>query len=141
MSEPQPPNASAEVDNDPPRGDEVVLLVEDEPAVRRLVRVMLEQAGYTVREACDGDEALTLAETGVEIDLLLTDVVMPGMNGRILAERLQARLPHLRVLFTSGYDAEELGGHGGLDDGRLLEKPYAARTLLRSVRGALDDPR
>ena len=119
MSQPQPPNAPAEVENDPPRGDEIVLLVEDEPAVRRLVRVMLEQAGYTVREACDGDEALTLAETGVEIDLLLTDVLMPGMSGRVLAERLQALLPDMRVLFTSGYDAGELAAHGGLDGGRL----------------------
>lgn len=134
--------AYAETQYDPIRGHETVLVVEDEPAVRGLVRGMLERSGFTVLDACNGDEAILLAETGTRIDLLLTDVVMPSMSGRALAERLQAMLPLLRVLFTSGYSAGALREHGVLDrDSRILEKPYATDTLRRNVRDALDDAR
>jgi two-component system, cell cycle sensor histidine kinase and response regulator CckA len=142
MTEQQVAKASAVAESDPMRGNETVLVVEDIPVVRGLVRCMLEQAGYTVLEACDGDEALALAGAGSRIDLLLTDVVMPGMSGRVLAERLQARQPQLRVLFTSGYSADALGKHGVLDrNSAFLEKPYATRTLRLRVRSALDDER
>jgi CheY-like chemotaxis protein len=119
-----------------------VLVVEDESVVRGLVRGMLERSGYTVLDACNGDEAILLAGTGARIDLLLTDVAMPSMSGRALAERLRSMLPRLRVLFTSGYSAGALREHGVLDhDSRILEKPYATDTLRQSVRDALDDAR
>jgi CheY-like chemotaxis protein len=134
--------AFAEIQYDPLRGHETVLVVEDEPVIRGLVRGMLERSGFTVLDAGNGDDAILLAATGTRIDLLLTDVVMPSMSGCALAERLQAMLPLLRVLFTSGYSACALREHGMLDhDSRILEKPYAADTLRQSVRDALDDAR
>jgi len=134
--------AYAETQYDPLRGQETVLVVEDEPVIRGLVCGMLQRSGFTVLDAGNGDEAILLAGTGIRIDLLLTDVVMPSMSGRALAERLQTMLPLLRVLFTSGYSAGALREHGVLDHGsRILEKPYSADTLRRNVRDALDDAR
>ncbi len=121
-------------------GRETILLVEDEPAVRVLAREALRERGYTVLEAGDGEEAITLAERHPEeIHLLLTDVVMPRLRGRALADRLKAARPRLKVLFISGYPDETIAQHGVLEPGvPFLEKPFAPGTLLQRVRQVLD---
>jgi CheY-like chemotaxis protein len=121
-------------------GSETVLLVEDEVAVRVLVRRVLDRAGYRVFEAANGLDALALLQTlDTPIDLLLTDVVMPGMSGRELADQLCARFRTLRVLYMSGYTDEAIVHHGVLDPGvSFLEKPFTPDILLRRLREALD---
>jgi len=122
-------------------GTETILVVEDEPTLRELATVILSAAGYQVLTAANGVEGLAVAaqHTGAEIALLVTDVVMPQMGGRDLADRLQARHPRLRVLFTSGYTANAIVHHGVLEHGiRFLQKPYTSSELLRKVREALD---
>jgi two-component system cell cycle sensor histidine kinase/response regulator CckA len=121
-------------------GEETILVVEDTQAVRRLVVQILEPHGYTVIAASDGLEALELAQrTPHRIDLLLTDVVMPRLSGRELAERLAVQLPSLKVLFTSGYPADTVVRHG-IAEARVafIQKPYAVDDLLFVVRQALD---
>jgi two-component system, cell cycle sensor histidine kinase and response regulator CckA len=122
------------------RGHETVLLVEDEPAVLRITRQLVESLGYTVLPAAAPSEAIRLAEHHPgTIDLLLTDVVMPGMNGRDLATTLLALRPDLKVLFTSGYTADVIAHHGVLDEGRMfVAKPYTADTLAAKIREALE---
>ena len=123
------------------RGTERVLLVEDEDDVRAVARESLARYGYTVLEARDGEEALRIAgaESG-HIDVMVTDVVMPGMNGRELAQRLLAIPPGTRVLYVSGYTDDALSQHGILDQElAFLAKPFAPETLARSVRQVLDD--
>ncbi|PYM72780.1 MAG: hypothetical protein DME10_11755 [Candidatus Rokuibacteriota bacterium] len=123
------------------RGTERVLLVEDEDDVRAVARESLARYGYTVLEARDGEEALRIAgaESG-HIDVMVTDVVMPGMNGRELAKRLLAIRPGTRVLYVSGYTDDALSQHGILDQElAFLAKPFAPETLARSVRQVLDD--
>ena len=125
---------------DPPpqnlRGTETILLVEDEAAVRAVTRQLLERNGYTVVEAPDGPAALGLELA--TLDLLLTDVVMPSMSGRELADKLVARRPGLRVLYMSGYTDDAVVRHGMLEPGlAYLEKPFRPDTLLRKVREAL----
>jgi two-component system cell cycle sensor histidine kinase/response regulator CckA len=121
---------------------ETVLVVDDEPAVRELARAVLERAGYTVLTAGDGEEALrVVAGHPGAIHLLLTDVVMPGMNGRQLAEALQAVRPALRVLYVSGYTEDALlrrGVRAELD--HFLQKPYASAVLIQKVREVLEAP-
>jgi PAS domain S-box-containing protein len=139
QQEPEPVAPPAPV---PAGGGERILLVEDERPVGELIRRMLESAGYLVDAAASGAEALALAsasETGY--DLLLTDVIMPGLNGSELAGRFLLRFPAARVLYTSGY-SDDLGArHGVLQPpGRLLEKPFTQETLERAVRTALDAP-
>jgi two-component system cell cycle sensor histidine kinase/response regulator CckA len=122
------------------RGREVILLVEDELAFLRLTRKMLEHQGYTVLAATTPGEALRLARehTG-EIHLLMTDVVMPEMNGRVLARNLLLVFPHLRRLFMSGYTADVIAHQGILDEGvHFIQKPFSTETLAAEVRGALD---
>ncbi|MEX2570681.1 MAG: PAS domain S-box protein [Gemmatimonadota bacterium] len=124
-------------------GSESVLLVEDEMAVRVLVRRVLERAGYQVVEAACGPEALErAADAGIgEFDLLLTDVVMPGMSGRELADQLCEQQPDLRVLYMSGYTDEAIVHHGVLDEGvAFLEKPFTPDVLLRRLRAVFDSP-
>ncbi|HZV06746.1 MAG TPA: response regulator [Gemmataceae bacterium] len=123
-----------------PKGTETVLLVEDEDAVRSLSKIVLKACGYTVLEAGDGQEAVSIAQQHQgSIDLLLTDLVMPRMSGHQLAELLVQTRPHLRILFMSGYTDEAIRGHGQ-DQATvaLLEKPFAPINLARKVREVLD---
>jgi PAS domain S-box-containing protein len=119
---------------------EVVLLVEDEHEVRRIGRLILEQAGYIVVEAADADQAeRRFAECGGAIDLLITDVVMPGRSGRQLAEDLRAKSSELRVLFVSGYNEDAILRQGIQDtSANFLSKPYSHAGLTKKVREALD---
>jgi len=119
-----------------------ILLVEDENAVRILVRKVLQRCGYTVLEAANGPDALRISAGHDEpIDLLLTDVVMPDMSGRELADRLLERNPGLRVLFMSGYTADAIHTQGVLaPDASFLEKPFLPDVLVRKVREVLEAP-
>ena len=121
------------------RGTETVLVVEDVPAVRAVTREMLKRYGYNVLEAADGPTALQLAAAYAEpIHLLLTDVVMPEMNGRDLADRIQAARPATRVLFMSGYTDDAVVRHGILQDGiAYLQKPFTPASLATKVREVL----
>jgi CheY-like chemotaxis protein len=122
------------------RGDETVLLVEDEPPILRMTAKMLERLGYRVLKAGTPEEALRLAETHAGgIDLLMTDVVMPAMNGRELSGRLQGLYPGLKVLFMSGYTANVIAHHGVLDEGvQFIQKPFSKQDLAVKVRDVLD---
>ena len=121
-------------------GRETVLVVEDEDAVRELAVASLERHGYRVLKAASGDEALRVAHDFREpIDLLLTDVVMPGMKGPDLARRLKTLRPTTRVLLMSGYAAEVVTS-ADLRDTPLLAKPFSPSTLTRAVRAAIDHP-
>ncbi len=124
----------------PPEGTETVLLVEDEGTVRSVAREVLQIVGYTVLEAASGEEALQrAAQHSGAIHLLLTDVVMPGMSGRELAERLIGDYPALEVLYLSGYTDEAIAHHGVLHAGiELLHKPFTPDALARRVREVLD---
>ena len=127
----------------PARGTETVLLVEDAPSVRGVARQILERYGYTVIEAPTGQAALDIAarDSG-EIHLLLTDVVMPEMSGRQVADRLVALRPRTRVLFISGYTDDAIVRHGVLEAGiAYLQKPFTPDGLARKVREVLDSPR
>jgi nitrogen-specific signal transduction histidine kinase len=126
----------------PRGGTETVLLVEDDEPVRLLASLELRAMGYQVLEATSGAEALRFIERGDGIDLLFTDIVMPGgMSGRELADAATARRPGLRVLFTSGYTDDAIVHHGRLDPGvQLLPKPYRRDELARAVRQALERP-
>jgi PAS domain S-box-containing protein len=125
----------------PPQGTETVLLVEDEGTVRSVAREVLQMVGYTVLEAATGEEALQRADQYLgTIHLLLTDVVMPGMSGRELAERLVVDYPALEVLYLSGYTDEAIAHHGLLQAGiELLHKPFTPDVLARRVREVLDE--
>ena len=120
-------------------GGETVLLVEDEPAILTLGKRMLSRLGYRVLAASTPVEAIGLArERGEEIDLLITDVIMPGMNGRELADHLIAERPELSVLFMSGHSADVIAHQGVLEAGvRLIQKPFSNRDLAAQVREAL----
>jgi len=121
-----------------PRGSETVLVVEDEEVVRRLVSRMLERQGYEVLVAATAEEALERFEqAGGHVDLLLTDLVMPGGGGQELAEELHARAPDLAVLTMSGYSKESHGGDRPVA-GPFIEKPFPANRLVRLVREVLD---
>jgi CheY-like chemotaxis protein len=118
----------------------IILVVEDEPSLRLLVRKVLERSGFEVLEAASGAEALALWDHDKpQVDLLLTDMVMPdGMSGRQLAERLKADNPELKVLFSSGYSTELLGKDLALREGtNFLQKPYPPARLLQTVHNAL----
>jgi signal transduction histidine kinase len=125
-----------------PAGSETILLVEDEDAVRGLLHEVLAESGYKVLEASSGAEALRVSRAhGGPVDLLLADVVMPGMGGREVATVLTAERPGLRVLFASGYTAEAIARHGVLEPGTdLIHKPFTPDALLRRVRERLDRP-
>jgi len=137
-----PPVRRTESDLPARSGDETLLVVEDEDAVRRAARRALSTRGYTVLEASSGEGALdVLRERGGEVDLLFTDVVMPRMDGRQLADAVRARYPSVRVLFTSGYTDDAVTRHG-IETGEVafVQKPYTIEALLRRVRAVLDHP-
>ncbi len=121
-------------------GSETILLVEDNDLVREYAREQLSGLGYEVIEATNGHDGLAIARERDDIDLLFTDVVMPGgMNGRQLAEQAQAVRPDIKVLYTSGYTQNAIVHHGRLDAGvDLLAKPYHRHDLARRVRKVLD---
>jgi two-component system cell cycle sensor histidine kinase/response regulator CckA len=123
------------------RGKEIVLLVEDEDGVRGLGLLGLQTNGYTALAAGDAKEALRLVEQQQgRIDLLVTDVVMPGISGPALAEALKLRIPHLKVLFCSGYTDDAVVRHGLVQEKvAFLQKPYSPLTLARKVRQVLDE--
>ena len=119
---------------------ETVLLVEDEVALIKLAKAMLEELGYKVLAADSPSEALRLAEVHQgEIHLLLTDVVMPEMNGRDLAQKIKDMNPDLEVLYMSGYTANVIAHHGVLDEGiNFIQKPFARGDLSIRIREILD---
>jgi two-component system, cell cycle sensor histidine kinase and response regulator CckA len=121
-------------------GSETILVVEDQKAVRAFAKASLRQHGYSVIEASDGDEALSVAKQhSGQIHLLLTDVVMPGLNGKELSVRLTELRPNLRVLFISGYTADVIAQRGVLDPGvAFLHKPFGQEELAQKVREVLD---
>ncbi len=122
----------------PPGGAEVILLVEDEEALRELARTCLESYGYKVLEAADATAATELARHTEQLDLLLTDVIMPGRSGRSLADQLLELRPGLKVLYMSGYAGDLVAQHGALNPSTLLlEKPFTLHSLLTKVRQAL----
>jgi PAS domain S-box-containing protein len=122
------------------QGNETVLLVDDDEGVRALIGTILRAGGYRVLEAADGDEALRAARGYAgPIHLLVTDVVMPRMSGRRLADALAAERPDLKILFASGYSEEIVGRHGILEaNGDYLAKPFGPNALARKVREVLD---
>ena len=123
------------------RGRETILLVEDEPAILRLAARMLESQGYNVVAASGPGEAIRLArEHRGEIHLLITDVVMPEMNGRDLAKNLLSLYPQIRRLFMSGYTSDVIAHQGVLDEGvHFIQKPFTTQELAARVRGALEN--
>jgi two-component system, cell cycle sensor histidine kinase and response regulator CckA len=122
------------------RGHETILLVEDEPSVLRMTMTILKRQGYAVLAADTPGEAIRLAREHVgEIQLLLTDVIMPEMNGRDLAKNLLSLYPHLKRLFTSGYTADAIAYQGVLDEGvHFIQKPFSVKDLAAKVREVLD---
>ena len=123
-----------------PNGHETILLVEDDPDVRDLTRRVLQGQGYILLEAQNAQEGLLLSSrySGF-IHLVLTDVIMPGMNGKALAERLNQSQPKLKVLFMSGYTDNMIAQHGVLEPGiAFLQKPFGPTVLARKVREVLD---
>ncbi len=139
VDETEPTAAPPVTSEKPPAASETILLVEDEAGVRALARRVLESRGYTVLEAGRGEEALQVSETHTgPIHLLLTDVIMPGMSGRALADRLAPMHPGMKVLFMSGYTDNAVVHHGVLESGiAFVQKPFTPEALLRKVREIL----
>jgi two-component system cell cycle sensor histidine kinase/response regulator CckA len=124
-----------------PRGTETLLVVEDEPSVRHLARGVLESQGYEVLSASNGQDALNVAREhkGPPIRLVVTDVIMPLMDGKVMAEWLKTTNSGLKILFTSGYTDDAIAHHGVLEKGiEFLSKPYTPAILARKVRAMLD---
>jgi two-component system cell cycle sensor histidine kinase/response regulator CckA len=116
-----------------------ILLVEDDASVRRIVTQILQQQGYTVAEAKDGREALSMARKMEDIDLLITDVVMPEMSGPEMVKQLKKERPQLKVLYLSGYTDNAISRHGLLDmDVTFLQKPFVPDALKNKVREVLE---
>jgi len=111
-------------------------VVEDQPELAQLIRYLLQPAGYAVTVATDPQTALTSLPPGVQPDLLLTDVVMPGMTGPELAAQLRERHPDLRVVYTSGYAPAVVGPQASIDVDNLVQKPFTRDTLLAAVQRA-----
>jgi CheY-like chemotaxis protein len=130
-----------EVSKEVRRGNETVLIVEDEETVRKLAMRMLKGLGYRILEAPEGGRALLLCEEFKDpIHLILADVVMPGMGGRKLVDRLKEIHPEMKVLYMSGYTDNAIVHHGILEEGiNFIHKPFTLHGLARKVREALDE--
>lgn len=138
-SEGRPQATEARKFSELPRGKETILLVEDEVLVRSLVTKFLSNEGYRVLSASRGSEALQLAAEADGVDLLVSDVILPSMNGRQIYEQLVQTRPGLRVLFMSGYTENIIAPHGVLEAGfYFVQKPFSLQDLARKVREALD---
>jgi CheY-like chemotaxis protein len=124
----------------PAAGTETILVVEDEPGVRNLMKRVLESSGYTVRTAANGGEALLTCERiGDSIHLMITDIVMPEMSGRVLSERLAKICPAMKILYMSGYTEDAIIHHGVLAHGiNFISKPFSLTDLTAKVREVLD---
>jgi two-component system, cell cycle sensor histidine kinase and response regulator CckA len=122
-----------------PGEGELVLLVEDEPALRQLAVLMLERLGYRVVETADGGEALAaVREKGVRPDVVLTDVVIPGMSGPVLIEHLRETLPDVKVIYMSGYTDDAIAKRGVVESGvNFLQKPFTMSALGTMINTAL----
>jgi len=137
-----PPEESAPLPSQPPRGTETILLVEDDPGIRKLIRETLQTHGYSVLEARHGIEAWMIGNQYADpIHLLVTDVVMPQMSGRAVVDRVVPARPGIKVLYISGYADDAVFHHGVVDTGQdFLQKPFSTETLIRKVRTLLDVP-
>ncbi len=135
------PGQKAETKGADATGSETILLVEDEEAILRMTMMMLERLGYTVLAASNPIKAIDLGKSHAEkIHLLMTDVVMPGMNGRNLAKEIFQLHPNIKCLFMSGYTANVIAHHGVLDDGmQFIQKPFSRQELAKKVREVLDE--
>jgi CheY-like chemotaxis protein len=125
----------------PPGGTELILVVEDEPAVREVACTILESLGYEVLRAANGQDGLRVAQqhAGRPIRLVLTDIAMPQMSGKVMAEWLKTSYPEISILFTSGYTNDAMARDGALDAHvEFLAKPYTIADLAAKVRGLLD---
>jgi CheY-like chemotaxis protein len=134
-----PEMESAKVEKIPCGHGETILIVEDEPLILEVGKTMLESLGYVVLTASTPDEAMSLVgKRHGQLDLVITDVIMPKMNGRVLAERIRVEQPELRCLFMSGYTANVIVHQGVLDEGvQFLQKPFTMAGLAAKVREAL----
>jgi signal transduction histidine kinase/ActR/RegA family two-component response regulator len=136
------PATASTTENDPdilPEGNESILIVEDEAAVRRLAASVLRTSGYRVQEARDGIEAFALIQAKQPFDMVITDVIMPKMSGKELHDQIKAIAPRIKVLFMSGYTDDALAHHGVLGpELSFLEKPFSPSSLARKVREVLD---
>jgi CheY-like chemotaxis protein len=139
VAQPAPLATSLPADGPAPSGTETILLVEDEDGVRALARNVLQRCGYSVLEASNRDEALRVSgDYRKPIELLVVDVVMPGISGRVLAMQLRNRRPAIKVLYISGYTDEALIRHGILQEKvNFLQKPFLPAALAHKVREAL----
>jgi PAS domain S-box-containing protein len=134
--DPDEPDAKS---HEPMPGNETILVVEDEPSVRKLTCRMLRNHGYQVIEAKDGPDAIVQARQSNFIDLLLTDVIMPGMSGMDVYQAIQSQCPGIKVLYCSGYTGSVIAHHGILEnDLQFMQKPFSAAVLTRKVRETLD---
>ena len=123
----------------PRAGRQTVLVVEDAEGLRELARRLLQRQGYTVLVAANAEEALRLFEQNASIDVLLTDVVMPGASGPELTRQLVEQRPALKVIYMSGYTEDAIVHHGVLNPGiAFLHKPFTSETLGRKIREVLD---
>lgn len=122
------------------RGDETVMVVEDNEAVRKMAVGVLERQGYRVLSAVDGKSCIDLLKAHVgPVDLLLTDVVMPDMNGRELFVAVKPRFPHIKVIYASGYTDNVIAHHGVLDEGiDFIQKPFSVNHLISRIREVLE---
>jgi CheY-like chemotaxis protein len=123
------------------RGSETILVAEDEPDLRELTKIFLEGYGYRVLEAASAEEALRISENfGEQIHLLLTDVIMPGMSGRQLAEKILKKRPKTKIVYMTGYTDDMVVQHKVLEPGvQLLQKPFTKIDLVQKVRATLDE--
>jgi two-component system cell cycle sensor histidine kinase/response regulator CckA len=117
---------------------QTILVVEDEPAIRGNVRDCLQQLGYLVVEAGSGEEAFDRClQLQGKIDLVITDLIMPGMGGREMARKLAERFPEIQILFTSGYTGDNISGLEMLQGSEFLEKPFSVSDLSAAIHGIL----